>query len=250
MNLQNKTVIITGASQGIGASIALAFAKEGANIILCYRQNEQGAVKALDNIQKLSSKSIKFGGDLSEEKVVKDLFDLVKKEFGSVDILINNAGKSVPKDITQTNKEDWIKAFNDNFFNTVLCSKYALEQMIHQKSGKIINMASINGLEHVGRPGNIAYSAAKAAISNFTKTLAKAYAPNILINAVAPGATMTDYWSNVDPEFKTRAESDFPIKRFIKPEEIAEVFVFIAKNDALTGSLIVADGGFSLKEYN
>lgn len=250
MDLTDKVVIITGASQGIGAAIAKSFAKEKAKIVLCYRNNKQGAKRIFSEIGSYSPDAMLFQGDLSDEDTVKALFDKVLGKYGQVDILINNAGKSNPKDILTTGKNDWIEAFNNNFFNTVLTSKYAIQAMKDQALGKIINMSSINGLAHVGRSGNIAYSAAKATIINFTKTLAKGYAPNILVNAVAPGLTLTEYWDKVDKDFRERSSSNVPIKRFIKPEEIADVFLFLAKNDSLTGEVITADGGFNLKDYS
>ena len=249
MNLKNKVVIVTGASQGIGAAIALAFAKEGANIVVAYRNNEKGGLGTKKNIEKLGAKTFLFKGDLSKEAVASDLAKQTIKTFGTIDVLVNNAGKAEPKEILMTNKSDWQKAFDDNFFSTVLCSKEALKIMKKKKQGKVINISSINGLEHVGRPGNIAYSAAKAAIINFTKTLAKGYAPNIQINAIAPGKTMTDYWKKFDKNFLKKAVDDVPLKRFIDPEEIAQTVVFLAKNDALTGELIIIDAGFNLKQY-
>lgn len=250
MELKNKIVVITGASQGIGAAIARKFSKEGTKIVLCYRNNQIGARTILKYIQQFSKDSITFMGDLSDEKTVKKLFETINQNFGQIDILINNAGKSNPKNILKTSKQDWLEAFDNNFFTTVLCSKYALKIMETQDRGKIINTSSINGLEHVGRPGNIAYSVAKAAIINFTKTLAKEFAPKIFVNAVAPGITQTDYWNTVDEDFKQRTLQGIPIQRFIQPEEIADIFLFLAKNDSLTGEVIVADGGFNLKNYS
>jgi Dehydrogenases with different specificities (related to short-chain alcohol dehydrogenases) len=121
--------------------------------------------------------------------------------------------------------------------------------MADQKAGKIINMASINGLEHTGRPGTEAYSAAKAAIINFTKTIAKEYAPRILVNCVSPGKTKTSYYDQYDQDYLDKLTQDTPIKKFVKPEEVARAFVFLAKNDAITGENLVIDGGFSLKSY-
>lgn len=250
MDLNNKTAIVTGASQGIGAAILEAFAKEGCNTVLAYRNNKEGAEKIAKHLRAKNKSVELFQGDLSNEKVAQELISFTSDRFNSVDILVNNAGKSEPKSLLETSKEDWLNAFNNNFFSTVLCSKYALKYMTENKGGKILNMSSINGLEYVGREGNIAYSAAKAAIINFTKTLAKEYAPKILVNAVAPGLTKTEYWDRVDEKFKDRAKNGIPIKRFIKREEIADVYVFLAKNDSLTGELIVADGGFNLKDYS
>ena len=249
MNLKDKVVIVTGASPGIGAEIALAFAKEGANIVVAYRNNKKGALETKKKIEKLGVESLLYEGDLSKETNVQALVGNTVSRFGTIDVLVNNAGKAEPKEILDTNKEDWLKAFDDNFFSMVLCTKEVLRVMKKNIKGKIINISSINGLEHVGRPGNIAYSAAKAAVINFTKTLAKGYAPDIQINAIAPGKTLSDYWKQFDNRFLEKAVEDVPLKRFIDPEEIAMTAVFLAENDALTGELIIADAGFNLKQY-
>ncbi len=249
MNLKNKTVIVTGASQGIGAGIALAFAKEGSNLVIAYRNNEEGAKEVEGKSRQLGSEVLLFQGDLSDEIIVDRLFENTQQKFPTIDILVNNAGKSNPKEILEASKEDWINTFDDNFFNTVLCTKKALEIMKKQGYGKVINTASINGLEHVGKPKNIAYSTAKAAVINLTKTLAKGYAPNIQINAVAPGKTKTDYWLKKHSDDLKKVIDDIPIKRLLAIEEIADVFILLAKNDGKTGEVIVADGGFSLRDY-
>ncbi len=249
MLLKDKVVIITGASQGIGKAIALAFAEEKSKVVITYRNNEKGAREIEKEIRYINGEVMTFRGNLAEEETVKDLYKNILDKYGTIDILVNNAGKAEPKDIQNTNKEDWIKAFDDNFFSTVLMCKSALEVMTKNKSGKIINMSSINGIEHCGRPGNIAYSAAKGAVVNLTKTLAKGFAPDILVNAVAPGKTFTSYWEQFDKEFQEKASSDVPIKRFINVDEIAQTFIYIAKNDAITGEVITVDGGFNLKEY-
>jgi 3-oxoacyl-[acyl-carrier protein] reductase len=249
MNLNNKTVIITGASHGIGAAITEVFAQEKANVVLAYRNNEKGAKELEAKIKKSGGTIMLFQGDLSNEEMVKKLFSNVVNKFNTVDILINNAGKPKPKSIMEATKKDWLESFDNNFFTAVLCTQQAIKLMEKNKLSKIINTSSINGLEHVGRAGNIAYSAAKAALINFTKTLAKEYAPKILINAVAPGLTYTDYWKAADPEFQKRSLLNVPIKRFITVEEMADVYLFLAKNDSLTGEVIVADGGFNLRDY-
>ena len=247
MQLKNKVVIVTGSSVGIGQNTAVAFAREGSKVVVCYKTNKKGAEETLRQIKKTGSQGIIFQGDLSDENTVKKLFEKTLKEFNKVDILINNAGWPTPGHLEETDKNNWLINFNDNFFTTVLCSKEALKIMKKQGGGKIINTASTNGIDYGGREGIIAYSAAKAAVINFTKTLAKQVAPDILVNAVAPGRTQTPYYDQFNKKTMQSFIDANPIGRMIKPEEITAAFLFIAKNDALIGSVIVVDGGYMLK---
>src|SRR5690606_10345715 len=146
----------------------------------------------------------------------------------------------------KASKADWLKSFNDNFFGTVLCSKEAVKLMEKKGGAKIINTASIMGIDYMGRTGIMAYSAAKAAVINFTKTLAKLVAPKILVNCVSPGRTFTPYYGTLDDEMKEKLKNMALVKRFIKVSEIADIFIFIAKNDSLTGTNIIADLGTSV----
>jgi len=247
MNICDKVVIVTGASSGIGQSTACAFAKEKAKIVIAFKKNLQGAQKTLKDITEYGGTAIVFQGDLSDENVVNQLFEKTLATFNRVDILINNAGDPGGIGFLDTDKNHWLRVFNNNFFQVVLCSKEAVKIMKKQGSGKIINTSSILGQDYVGREGAIAYSSAKAAVISFTKTLAKQLAPEILVNAVIPGRTLTPYYDQYDEKQKKAFIEANPIKRMIKSEEIADTFVFIAKNDAMTGSTVLVDGGYSLK---
>lgn len=247
MQLKDKVVLITGASGGIGQSIAIAFAKEGSKIVINYKSNKKDAEETLRQIKKINSQGLIFQGDVSDENTVKKLFKKTLEVFKKIDILINNAGWPTPGYLEKTDKNHWLVNFNNNFFTTVLCSKEAVKVMKKQGGGKIINTSSVMGINYGGREGIIAYSAAKAAVINFTKTLAKQVAPNILVNAVAPGRTQTSYYKQFDKKTLRSFIEANPIGRMIEPEEITEAFLFIAKNDALTGSIIVVDGGYTLK---
>jgi len=249
MELKNKVVIVTGSSSGIGQAIATEFAKKDSKLVITYKSNRKGAKETERILKKIGVEYLVVKGDFSRENDVDNLFGQTLERFKTVDILINNAGRAFPKPFLETDRKYWTEHFNDNFFNTVLCSKKAFGIMQKQGGGKIINMSSINGLEYAGRPDTEAYSAAKAAVINFTKTLANAGAPKILVNAVAPGKTRTSYYDQFDEKYLKKLTKDTPIERFINVEEIAKTFVFIAENDALTGELIVVDGGFSLKDY-
>lgn len=246
MQLKNKVVIVTGSSSGIGRDIAVRFANEGSKVVINYKSNKKGAEQTAKLVKKAGADYLIIAGDLSEPKNVEKLFKDTKDKFGSIDILINNAGYAHNAYIEDTDKDHWLKSFNDNFFTTVLCSKEALKYMQKQKEGKIINIASVMGID-CGRTGIIAYSAAKAAVISFTKTLAKHVAPHILVNAVAPGRTETPYYDQFDKQTLQSFIDANPIKRMINVSEISDAVIFIAKNDAMTGSVVVVDGGFMLK---
>jgi 3-oxoacyl-[acyl-carrier protein] reductase len=243
MKLKDKVAIITGSTKGMGKAAALMFAKEGAKVVINSRSEEEdNSVRKL--IEKEGGSAIFIQADISNPKDVENLFQETVDTFGTVDILVNNAGVHNPKDFFDLTKEDWEKVFSVNLIGMFLCSQQAAKIMMDHKCGKIINTASVRGLPHCGRPGNIDYSASKAGVINFTKSLAKKLAPNIQVNAVAPGPTDTEMnnWTKEDLK-RTYAG------RLLQPEEIAKVIFFLASDapSSLTGEVIVVDGGYSLK---
>lgn len=245
MQLKDKVVIVTGSSSGIGREVALQFSKEGAKVVVNCKSNIERGKETVDKIKKSGGDAILVQADVSEPTDVKKLFDLTLKKYKTVNILINNAGRAYNVEFEKASKIDWLKSFNDNFFGTVLCSKEAVKIM-KQKGGRIINTASIMGLDYMGRTGIMAYSAAKAAVINFTKTLAKQVAPDILVNAIAPGRTYTPYYDTLEKQMVERLKNMALVKRFVNVSEIADTFIYIARNDALTGSVIVVDLGVSV----
>lgn len=243
MELKNKTVLITGSSSGIGAATAKLFAKNGANVIVNCLENVAGA--------KAVAAECKGGGyikaDVSDEKQVKKMFEKIEQDFGKLDILINNAGSTDKKSFLDAGVSDWIDVFNNNLFGTMLCSKYAAKMMLKQGKGKILNTASIRGLEHAGREGIMAYSAAKAGVVNFTKTLAKLLAPNIQVNAIAPGFVWTPNYEKVAKELRDEFINGTVLKRWIQVEEIAQGYLYLAQAEAVTGEVLTIDAGWNLK---
>lgn len=170
------------------------------------------------------------------------MFTQTLKEFGTVDILINNAGLAKPKPFLQITRTDLIEEFDKIFFSMVYCSQEAAKIMQKQKSGKIINVSSICGL--TGCTSVLTFSSARSALTGFTKALAKILAPNITVNAVAPGFTRTRFWDRMsDKEVKELLDTTLT-KKWVKPEEIADTFIYLAKNDSITGQVIVVDGGY------
>lgn len=242
---EKKTAIITGSTRGIGKAIALLLAKHGVNIVLNSRSRPEDLQSLMGKIKAMESGVIYIRADITKPKEVESLFNQTLDTFGRVDILVNNAGIHHPKNFFELTFEDWEKVLHTNVIGTFLCSQQAAKIMLKQKSGRIINIASVRALRHVGRPGNIDYSASKAAVANFSTTLAKLLAPDIQVNAVAPGPTDTpmNNWTKKDLKYTY-------LGRLMRPEEVAKIVVFLALEapESLTGELLVVDGGYSLKQ--
>jgi NAD(P)-dependent dehydrogenase (short-subunit alcohol dehydrogenase family) len=180
---------------------------------------------------------------MHNEDDIQKLFDLVKEKFGELDILVNNAGINRPRDLFD--QKVWKEVFQVNLFAPVLCSQRAVELM--KNGGKILNITSIYGEGKACWKGLPAYGASKAALNHFTQTMAKNFAPKILVNALAPGYVKTPLWVDTSEEDFEAAGKEQLIERMILPDEIAEMAVAIIKNDAMTGEVVVVDGGISLK---
>jgi 3-oxoacyl-[acyl-carrier protein] reductase len=192
---------------------------------------------------------ITFVGDVTEKEQVEHFIGDVVKEFGRIDILVNNAGIAISRPFFEKTVEDWIKTLKVNIIGVFLCSQVAAKYMVVQKSGKIINISSIRGIDHCGREGVMDYSASKAAVINLTKTLAKELAPHINVNTVAPGHTLTEMTAPLPEEVKKNMIEGSYLKRMAQPEDIAKAIVFLASEDSnfITGQILLVDGGFSLK---
>jgi 3-oxoacyl-[acyl-carrier protein] reductase len=244
MELKNKVVLVTGASNGIGASSAIALSKDGASVIINFKSDEISAKKILEECNKYSKNNTIIKADITDEKEVKNMFDRLNKQYGRLDVLINNAGIFDESD-SPTNLEALENIFKVNFLAQVRVTKYALNLM---KSGKIVNVSSIQGGVEQGRPHSSAYSAMKAALNSYTVTLAKELAPKILVNAIAPGKTLTPMWGKLDKKEERELGETQLINRFILPDEIADGILFLVKNDAVCGEILTIDGGMGLKK--
>ena len=240
-----NTVLITGSSRGIGAAIARRLAKSY-KIVINYNNSKDEALNLLDEIRKVNPMSLAIKADVSKESEVDYLFDTIEKNFGPVDILINNAGKSYVGLIQDMEFEKWQEIINTNLNSVFLATKRALEPMISQKSGVIINISSIWGKE--GAALEAAYSASKGAIKSFTKALSKELAPsNIRVNAIAPGVVLTDMMKeDFSEEELDLIREDIGLGRFADPKEIADLVSFLISYEAsyITGSIIDINGGF------
>ncbi len=245
MNLKDKIVIITGSSSGIGRTTATRFAKEGAKVVVNYNVNKNGATETLKEIKKYSD-GIIVQADVSNPKEVKQLFDKVISKYGTVHILINNA--AIPNDkvpYLDASYDDIVELVHTDLIGPMICSQIAVKYMQKQGYGKILNTSSIRGAEHGGR--SVVYAASKSGINSFTKTLAKMVSPNIQVNAVAPGFVKTrNYDKMTDEQINSFIEQTY-LKRWVTEDEIADAFIFLATNDAMTGQIIYVDAGFTLK---
>jgi 3-oxoacyl-[acyl-carrier protein] reductase len=245
--LNDKVAIITGSSAHIGRATALLFAHEGARVVLNARENVQGGETAVDEIRKQGGDAMFIRADLAKPSEADRLFEATLEKFGTVDILINNAGAGHGKAFAESTREDWLAAFDDNLYDAVWCSQRAAKIMLDKQSGVILNTSSIRGVDYAGREGLMAYSAAKSALNSFTKTLAKELAPHVRVNAVAPGFVITSNYDQMSAALKDELINSTLIKRWIQPEEIAEAFLYLAGAEAVTGEILMVDGGFTMK---
>lgn len=239
MNLKDKVALVTGGSSGIGQAICISLSNEGCSVIFTYNSNEKGAGETLS---KLGNNSFKYKVDLQNENEIKGLFDFAKEKFGKLDILVNNAGKTLIGD--NLDIKLWRQVFDITLFPTISCTAEALKLM---EKGKIINISSIFGDNKANNKKFVPFGAAKAAMNNFTTTMAKNLAPNILINAIMPGYVLTPLWGKMTDEDIASNSSEQLINRFIMPSEVADMALSIIKNDAITGEIVILDGGLSLK---
>ncbi|MFC4023185.1 3-oxoacyl-[acyl-carrier-protein] reductase [Oceanobacillus longus] len=242
--LKGKNALVTGASRGIGKAIALELARQGANVAVNYAGSEAKAQDVVEEIEQMGVKAFKIQADVANEANVKSMVKDVIGEFGSLDILVNNAGVTRDNLLMRMKEEEFDQVINTNLKGVFVCTKSVTRQMMKQKAGRIINVASIVGVS--GNPGQANYVAAKAGVIGLTKTTAKELASrNILVNAVAPGFISTDMTDELNEEQKESMLSLIPLAKLGTPEDVAKVVRFLASEDAnyITGQTIHIDGG-------
>lgn len=240
MSLENQTVIVTGSSRGIGKAIALAFARSGANLVLNGRNPIPKDL--IEEIQNLGVKVHTILGDISDFEVAKQLIEESKAVFGTIDVLINNAGITKDMLLMRMSEEDFEETLSVNLKGTFNTIRHASKVMLKQKSGVIINMTSVVGL--VGNVGQSNYAASKAGVVGLTKSAARELAPRgITVNAIAPGFIETDMTDRLSEKMKEQAELQIPLKAFGKAEDVARAAVFLSKNHYITGQVLNVDGG-------
>lgn len=248
MKLDNKTALITGGGRGIGAATAFLFAEEGARVGIVDLR-EEGLEEVAAKAKQRGFEFKTFVGDVSKKDQIERVMEGFIQKLGRIDILVNNAGIAISRPFLEKTVEDWVKTLQVNLIGVFLCSQAAARYMLEQKSGKIINISSIRGINHCGREGIMDYSASKGAVINLTKTMAKELAPYINVNTVAPGHTNTEMTKSLPQEVRRNMIEGTYLKRLAEPEEIAKAILFFASSDAdfITGQLLLIDGGFSLK---
>ncbi|SHK18773.1 3-oxoacyl-[acyl-carrier protein] reductase [Anaerobranca californiensis DSM 14826] len=239
-----KTVLVTGASRGIGRETAKLFAQNGYNVAINYYKGEEAAESLYRELKTKNFSVVKVKGDVRDKTQVEEMVRTIYNTFGSIDVLVNNAGVAQEKLFTDITEEDWDWIFDVNVKGVFNCCQSVLPAMISKKRGKIINISSIWGI--TGASCEVHYSAAKAAVIGFTKALAKEVGPsNIQVNCVCPGIIETDMIASIDEEIKEELKRETPLGVIGTPRDIAEVVLFLAsdKGNFITGQIISPNGG-------
>ena len=251
MRLKDKVSLITGASRGIGKAVALTFAKEGSDIIVNYAKSKDKAEEAVNEITKMRRRAVALQADVASRNEVFGMVGEAIKEFGKIDVLVNNAGIiRRTTSILEASKDEWEEVLGVNLLGTYYCMQAVTPHMIKRRYGKIINVSSIAGIgTTVG--GQVAYAPSKAAVIILTKKLAYELGPhNINVNAIAPGLIKTEILSvgRSEGELKKLLEEKTnltALRRVGEPQDIANVALFLASDESsfITGQVMVADGG-------
>lgn len=246
--LKGKTALVTGASRGIGRAIALALAEAGANVAVNYAGSREKAEQVVSDIEGLGGKAIAIQANVAQEEDVRSMVKEVIGEFGSLNILVNNAGITRDNLLMRMKGQDWDDVINTNLKGVFNATKAVSRQMMKQRAGRIINVASVTGV--IGNPGQANYAASKAGILGLTKSSARELAArNITVNAVAPGFIATDMTDELGDEVKAEMLKQIPLARFGKPEDVAALVKFLASEESgyITGQTFCVDGGMVMQ---
>ncbi len=244
MKLTGKNAIVTGSSRGIGRAIALELARKGANVLVCCQSRIDAAREVACEIERLGGQAAVIQSDLSEESGAVAVIRECQKEFGEINVLVNNAGVGIYTPVHLLEPEDIKRVLNTNLFSYIHLTKYAIANMIERGfPGCIVNVSSI--LSRVGIPGTSVYAASKGGIDAFTIAVAREVARyGIRVNAVSPGFIETEINRDWTPEYRERLIKKIPMRRFGDPEEVAKAVVFIIEDATyMTGQIVVLDGG-------
>ena len=244
MILAEKVAIVTGAGRGIGKSVALTLAAQGAKVVVNYSRSADAAQEVVNAITGIGGEAIAVQADVSDAAQVDALVAQTKERFGRVDILVNNAGITRDKLILRMSEEDWDSVLDTNLKGAFLCCKAVAPIFVKQRAGIIVNVGSVNG--RVGAPGQSNYSASKAGLIGLTKSLAKELGGrSVRINAVAPGFIETEMTDGLKDDFKETVIKQIPLARLGSAEDVAGVVVFLCSDAAayIQGEVITVDGG-------
>ena len=249
MRLKEKVALITGSSRGVGRAIALAYAKEGASIVVNYTSNQTAAEEVVKEIKEKGGRATLFKADVAKVAEAEALVQKGIEEFGGLDILVNNAGFSRPAMLIKMSEDQWDQVVDIHLKGAFLCSQFAARHMKEQNRGKIINVTSVAGI--VGTVGQINYSAAKGGLLSFTKSAARELARyNICVNVISLGIVATDMTEKIrtDEKLKEIYMNRILLKRFAEPDDISPAFIFLGSDESsyITGQLLCVDGGYGM----
>ncbi len=245
MKLKNKTILITGASRGIGYQTAYEVAKEGANVIINYNNSIKQAKELEQQLKKeFGTKTLLVKADIKNEQEIIEMVNESINHFKKIDVLINNAGMCKDTTFEDKTKENFMEILETNLIGTFLVSKHVSQHMLKEKSGKIINITSTNAT-YSYYPESLDYDASKAGVISLTHNLALHLSPYITVNAVSPGWTKTDMNKELSKEQIKKEEEKILLNRFAQPQEIAKVIAFLSSDDAnyINNQIINVDGG-------
>ena len=242
--MDKKTVLITGASRGLGASIARVFAKHHHNIIINYKNSEEEALKLAEELKQYNIEVLPIKANITKEEEIKNMVQKSINKFKKIDVLINNAGIAIDTTYEDKTKENFMEILDTNLIGPFLVSKYVGEHMLKEEQGNIINISSTNGIDTYYEY-SLDYDASKAGLISLTHNLATHYAPYINVNAVAPGWINTEMNKELDEAYIKEEESKILLNRFADPVEIANVVYFLSTEEAkyINNEVIRVDGG-------
>jgi 3-oxoacyl-[acyl-carrier protein] reductase len=249
MRLKDKIALVTGSSRGVGRAIALAYAREGAKVMVNFTSNEKAAMEVVEAIQKKGGQAKAMKADVAKKTEAESLVKATVDQLGGVDILVNNAGFTRPAMMTKMTEQQWDEVVGIHLKGAFLCTQAAAPHMIAKNRGKIINVTSVAGV--VGTVGQMNYSAAKGGVISMTKSMARELARNnICANVICLCIVATDMSEKITTDEKLREVymNRILLKRFAEPEDVTPAFVFLASDEAnyITGQLLCVDGGYGM----
>ena len=250
MDLKGKAAIVTGGAVGVGRAVAIDLAKRGASVAVNYSRSATEAEETAAEVEKLGVRALAIKADVRRDEDARAMAEQAHRAFGRLDVLVNNAGVTRfidHADLEKVTPEDWAFIFDTNVWGLFVCARAAVPAMRKAGGGAIVNLSSVAGVYGTG--SSIPYCASKAAINNMTVTLARALAPTIRVNAVAPGFVDTRWWDSRENKgaIKDMAAASAPLKKICQPEDVSKVVLDLVTADLVTGQVLVVDGGMGIR---